>query len=100
MIEAFGALEINQEGQLGIFYPRKIFIPTKTSLENILQISSGHGEHLLMLNSQNTIFVTGRNDKGQLGFKESHSIFKTIEIKPKYCNMWGYQVNRAKSARK
>ena len=81
----------NNFGQLG--HDEKTDINTPkivNTLKDIQQISYGsRGLHFIAKNSQNQIFVTGKNDKGQLGTgdKKSVSIFK--EIKPQYStNEW------------
>ena len=67
------------------------------TLKNIQQISHGcNGEHFIAKNSQNQIFVIGRNSHGQLGTGET----QPLSI-PQYSTIWGDEFNtRAKSARK
>ena len=92
----------NGEGQLG--YGDKTnkntpeIIPTLKDIQQISHGSSGH--HFFAKNSQNQIFVTGRNNFGQLGTGdiESHSIPKAIKSQ---CSIWRDEFyTRAKSARK
>ena len=76
-------------------------LPEETELRDITQLSYGCcGQHFLAKNSQNTIFVLGSNDYGQLGIvkKDSHP----REMDSKYFSIWGdsYHFNKAKSARK
>ena len=73
------------------------------TLKNIQQISYGScGMHFFAKNSQNQIFVTGRNDYGQLGTGEDNqSVSIPEEIYPQYSTIWGDEFyTRAKSARK
>ena len=52
-------------------------------------------------NSQNQIFVTGRNDYGQLGTGDTQSVSTPTEINSQYSSIWRDEFrNRAKSARK
>ena len=72
------------------------------TLKDIQQISYGCcGQHFLAKNSQNQIFVTGSNDRGQLGTGDNHSFSTPKEIDSQYSTIWGDEFRtRAKSARK
>ena len=75
-------------------------IPT---LKDIQQISHGpRGYHFFFKNSQNQIFVTGKNDCGQLGStKDTQLVSIPKELNSKYSNIWRDEFyTRAKSARK
>ena len=73
-------------------------IPT---LKDIQQISHGScGSHFLAKNSQNQIFVAGRNSNGQLGTGDTQSLSIPKEIISPF-PIWGNEFcSRAKSARK
>ena len=93
----------NGEGQLGHGDKTNKNIPKIIpTLKDIQQISYGcNGLHILAKNSQNQIFVTGKNNWGQLGTGDTKpvSIFK--EINSEYSNIWRDEFyTRAKSARK
>ena len=61
-----------------------------TSLQNIQQISHGScGFHFFAKNSQNQIFVTGKNDYGQLGTGDRESVSILKEINSQYSTIWG-----------
>ena len=91
-------------GQLGHGDRRNKNTPTLVStLKGIQQISYGtSGEHFLAKNSQNQIFVIGKNIYGQLGTGGTHSALIPEEINSQYSNIWADEVlhTRAKSARK
>ena len=72
------------------------------TLKNIQQISCGPGcAHLFVKSSQNQIFVTGKNDYGQLGTGDTQSLSIFTEINSKYSTIWRDEFrSRAKSARK
>ena len=94
----------NNHGQLGRGDKRNINIPKVIStLKNIQQISYGScEEHFLAKNSQNQIFVTGNNYRGQLGTGEIQSVSTPKEMNLQYFPIWGecQIICRAKSARK
>ena len=93
----------NAKGQLGRGGTTHINTPKiiKT-LKDIQQISYGScGEHFFAKNSQNQIFVTGRNDHGQLGTGDTESVSTPKEINSQYSTIWRDEFRtRAKSARK
>ena len=96
---------VNGYGQLGHGDKTHINVPKIiNNLIDIQQISYGYcGEHFLAKNSQNQIFVTGYNAKGQLGTGDRKSVSIPKEINSQYSTIWGESctVNRrAKSARK
>ena len=93
----------NGEGQLGHGDKTNINTPKKiNTLKYIQQISYGScGFHFLAKNSQNQIFVFGRNDYGQLGTGDTQSLSIPIEIDSQYSTIWRDKLHsRAKSARK
>ena len=93
----------NYEGQLGNDYSRKINTPQKLdTLKDIQQISYGScGKHFFAKNSQNRIFVTGYNRRGQLGTGDTQSVSIPKEINSQYSTIWRDEFHtRAKSARK
>ena len=97
----------NEYGQLGLGDNVNRDIPTKNPyLTCIKQISSGTysdcGNHCLVKNFQNQIFVMGKNNVGQLTCPKSTKICVPKEIDSKYFSMWGSgpQRSNAKSARK
>ena len=58
----------NKNGELGLGDFENRIIPTKTSLKNIQQHSSGGAsDHFLVKDSKNNIFAMGKNDFGQTG---------------------------------
>ena len=73
-----------------------------STLKDIQQISYGCcGQHFLAKNSQNQIFVTGNNSKGQLGTGDTQSLSILKEINSQYSTIWRDEFHtRAKSARK
>ena len=93
----------NRFGQLG---HDAIFCGTPTRIEDlkdIQQISYGcWGQHFLVKDSQNKIFVAGNNGYGQLGIDNNEHVSIPKEINPKYFKIWGREVlkSTAKSARK
>ena len=84
----FGA---NGYGQLGHRNTAKINTPKIiNTLNDIQQISYGScGHHFFTKNSQNQIFVTGRNDHGQLGTGDRNSISILNKIDSRYSIIWG-----------
>ena len=72
------------------------------TLKDIQQISYGScGEHFFAKNSQNQIFVTGKNDCGQLGTGNTTGDTRLKEINSQYSTIWRDEFySRAKSARK
>ena len=72
------------------------------TLKDIQQISYGsHGYHFVAKNSQNQIFVTGKNNYGQLGTGNTEPVSIPKEINPQYSTIWRDEFHtRAKSARK
>ena len=96
----------NKCGQLG--HDNRIHnnVPTKIEcLKEIQQMSYGScGNHFLIKDSQNTIFVIGSNSNGQLGIEKSQlNIYKPKEMSSQYFTIWGESINvnnRTKSARK
>ena len=98
----------NDEGQLGHGNKTEINAPEKVnSLKDIQQISYGSsGEHFLVKNSQNQIFVIGNNSSGQLGTGDTisgdnQSVSIPKEIDSQYSTIWRDEFyTRAKSARK
>ena len=72
------------------------------TLKDIQQISYGScGLHFLAKSSQNQIFVTGKNDYGQLGTGDTQSVAIPKEINSQYSTIWRDEFyTRAKSARK
>ena len=78
------------------------FVPTKiSSIIGVKQISYGScSEHFLAQDSENKIFVMGRNDYGQLAV-ENKEVKIPEEMDPGYFTIWGsVPVTKAKSARK
>ena len=93
----------NDFGQLGNGDETDINTPILiNSLKNIRQISYGCcGEHFFVKNSQNQIFVTARNNYGQLGTGDTESVSIPKEIDSQYSAIWRDEFyTRAKSARK
>ena len=91
----------NHYGQLG--HDDKAIIPTIIESLNITQTAQGScGYHFLAKDSQNKIFVMGRNDEGQLGTGDTQSLSTLKEINSQYSTIWGDEVlhTRGKSARK
>ena len=93
----------NEYGQLGHGDIINKNVPKiVNSLKNIQQISYGCcGEHFLVKNSQNQIFVAGNNDRGQLGTGDTESVSIPKELNSQYSTIWRDEFRtRAKSARK
>ena len=93
----------NESGQLGHGDITNINTPKiVNNLKNIQQISYGScGLHFLAKNSQNQIFVFGRNDYGQLGTGDTQSVSTFTEMNSQYSTIWRHELySRAKSARK
>ena len=94
---------LNDWGQLGHGDKTNINAPKVIStLKDIQQISYGcTGRHFLAKNSQNQIFITGKNDCGQLGTGDFESVSIPKEIDSQYSTIWRDEFHsRAKSARK
>ena len=96
---------LNRYGQLGRGDRTNINIPKViNTLKDIQQISYGsNGYHFLAKNSQNQIFVTGNNYRGQLGTGYTkNTILIPKEIDSQYSTIWRDELHilRAKSARK
>ena len=94
---------LNNSGQLGQGDKKNINTPKLVStLKDIQQISNGScGYHFIAKSSQNQIFVTGRNECGQLGTGDDQSVSIPKEINSQYSTIWGENFHsRAKSARK
>ena len=93
----------NDNGQLGHGDRTHINAPKMiNTLKDIRQISYGCcGHHLIAKNSQNQIFVTGNNNRGQLGTGDTQSLSIPKEINSQYSTIWRDEFyTRAKSARK
>ena len=94
----------NYNGQLGHGDETNINAPKIINgLKDIHQISHGCcGAHFFAKNSQNQIFVTGKNDYGQLGTGEiTQSLSIPKELNSQYSTIWRNEFySRAKSARK
>ena len=93
----------NTYGQLGHGNKTDINTPKIIlTLKDIQQTSHGsRGYHFLAKNSQNQIFVAGRNYFGQLGTGDTRSLSILTEINSQYSTIWGDEFHtRAKSARK
>ena len=90
--------------QLGHDDETNINTPKVSTLKDIQQISHGScGNHFIAKNSQNRIFIKGRNDCGQLGTGDTRSlsIFKKLELNSQYSTIWRDKFyTRTKSARK
>ena len=93
---------LNEYGQLGHGNKTHINTPKIVNLNGIQQISYGsNGHHFLAKNSQNIIFVTGCNDRGQLGTGDHQSVSNLKLISSQYSTIWRDEFRtRAKSARK
>ena len=87
----------NGFGELGHGDTTNRNVPKKIeSLKNIQQLSYGcYAHHFLAKDSQNKIFVTGWNSKGQLGSGNTQSPHTTpLEISSQYsAEIWGNQKN-------
>ena len=93
----------NEYGQLGHGDETSINAPKIiNTLKDIQQISYGScGGHCIAKNSQNQIFVTGRNSNGQLGTGDTQSLSIPKEINSQYSTIWRDEIyTQAKSARK
>ena len=93
----------NNHGQLGHGDKTNRNAPNIiNSLKDIQQISYGStGNHFIAKNSQNQIFVSGRNTFGQLGTGDTESTSIPKEINSQYSSIWRDEFFcRAKSARK
>ena len=94
----------NNYGQLGHGDKTEINTPKLVNtLKDIQQISHGScGSHFIAKNSQNQIFVSGRNHCGQLGTGDAQSVSIPKEINSQNSTIWRGEVHnsRAKSARK
>ena len=93
----------NSHGQLGHGdYTHKNTPKKVNALKDIQQISYGScARHFFAKNSQNQIFVTGKNNFGQLGTGDYQSVSIPKEINSQYYTIWGDEFrSRAKSARK
>ena len=93
----------NEYGQLGHGDNKSINTPKVISiLKDIQQISYGStGNHFFAKNSQNQIFATGNNYRGQLGTGNTESSSIPKEISSQYSSIWRELFHsRAKSARK
>ena len=93
----------NSYGQLGHGDKKNKNTPKiVNTLKDIQQISYGCcGEHFIVKNSQNQIFVTGKNNWGQLGIEDTESVSFLKEINSEYSTIWRDEFHtRAKSARK
>ena len=93
----------NMYGQLGHGDKTDINTPKIVNiLKDIRQISYGNSaSHFFAKNSQNQIFVTGNNFKGQLGTGDTQLVSIPKEINPQYSTIWRDEFqSRAKSARK
>ena len=89
----FGA---NAVGQLGLGTNSHVHVPTKNpNLKNINQISYGcSSNHFLAQDSQNKIFATGNNQKGQLGIGENtQNIQVPKELSSSQTSIWRNNVN-------
>ena len=93
----------NTKGILGHGDTTNRNVPTIIeNLKDIQTISYGcTGQHVLIKDSQNKIYVTGSNSSGQLGKENTESILIPEEMDPKYFSIWGNHFqSKAKSARK
>ena len=94
----------NVFGKLGLGDLKNRIIPTKHA-EGISQVASGCcGNHFLFQNFDNQIFITGKNQSGQLGIKNIFADVITYQdMNSDYFSIWGKPQtihNRVKSARK
>ena len=80
----------NEYGRIGHGDETNINAPKIVmTLKNIQPISYGTcGNHFLAKNSQNKIFVTGRNDYGQLGTGDTQSLYIFSEMNSQYSTIW------------
>ena len=81
----------NGYGQLGHGDNTHKNVPIQISnLKDIQQVSYGScGEHFFAKNTQNQIFVIGKNIYGQLGTGSNQSISIPKEINSQYSTIWG-----------
>ena len=81
----------NNAGQLGHGDKTNINAPKViNTLKDIQQISYGSdGHHFFAKNSQNQIFVTGKNSHGQLGTGDTQFILIPKEMNAQYFTIWG-----------
>ena len=81
----------NTHGELGHGDTAHRNIPTKIEcLKNITQTVQGYcGYHFLAKDSQNKIFVMGRNNEGQLGTGNNQSLSRPQEMDSQYFPIWG-----------
>ena len=81
----FGANRCGQLGHGGKTHKKTPKIVN--TLKDIQQISYGCcGHHFFAKNSQNQIFATGKNNRGQLGIEDIQSVPK--ELNPQYFTIW------------
>ena len=82
---------LNGHEQLGHGDKAHRNIPTKLeSLNNIVQTAQGPSSyHFLVKDSQNKIFVMGKNNYGQLGTGNNQSLSSAQEIDSQYFPIWG-----------
>ena len=102
-IWSFGKNEENQLGRGNIKDGNGNAPKIVSAIKDIQQISYGCcGEHFFAKNSQNQIFVSGKNYHGQLGTGDTRSISTPKEINSQYSTIWRDERSyiRAKSARK
>ena len=80
----------NHFGQLDHSNKSRITVPKMaTSLKDIQQISYGcSGRHFIAKNSQKQIFVTGYNNCGQLGTRDTQSLSIPKKINSQYFSIW------------
>ena len=92
----------NYDGQLGHGDTTHRNVPILiATLKNIQLLSYGScAHHFLAKDSQNKIFVTGRNDYGQLGTGGAKSCSIPAEMNSQHSTIWRDEFCRAKSARK
>ena len=97
----------NLDGQLGFEEDAKymqIEPIMANCFSNIQQVAKGCcGNHCLVNDSQNNIFVMGNNNSSQLGRNGRCSVLYPRKMDPKYLNIWGEPKifnSKAKSARK
>lgn len=70
-------------------------------IKAVSQISYGSGDHLLVKDSQNRIYVTGNNLRGALCTGDDKPLHIPKQINSKYFAIWGdIKLSQAKSARK
>ena len=81
----------NDHGQLGHGHSSSINVPKLIgTLKNIQVLSNGScAQHFLAKDYQNKIFVTGRNNYGQLGTGNTKSCSIPTEMNSQYHQIWG-----------